>query len=333
MIPSAELSFAEQRLASARALIAACTRALVITHVNPDGDALGSMLGFGLALRAVGKEVVFACDDPIPDIFSFLPGSEEITSKPSGTFDLIVAVDVSDAARMGKVSEYISRPPHLVFDHHVTNPGFGEINLIDVSAASTAELIAERLDPLGLPLTREVAECLLTGVISDTLGFRTSNTSTKSLALAQRLMEAGAALHTIYDSSLHKRSFTAVRLWAEGLARLKMADRIVWTTLPLEARKAAGYPGNGDADLINVLASVREADVALIFVERPDGKIKISWRSVPGINIDDLAVAFGGGGHALAAGAEVPGTLAEVEQKVVAETRAKLKAQRIQSAR
>jgi phosphoesterase RecJ-like protein len=316
-------------LSAAYACVAAATRALVITHINPDGDAVGSLLGFGLALRAAGKEVVFACADPIPDIFSFLPSFREITATPAGTFDLITAVDVSEASRMGAIGERIGRPPDLVFDHHVTNGGFGAINLIDVTAASTAELVAELLDPLGLPLLQPVAECLLTGLVSDTLGFRTSNTTAKSLALAQKLIEAGAVLYTIYDHSLHKRSFTAVRLWADGLARIRLTDRIVWTTLTLEGRKASGYSGNGDADLINVLASVREADVAVIFVERLDGTVKVSWRSAPGIDVSALAVAYGGGGHAPAAGAEVPGTLAEVEAKVLAATKAGLKAQGI----
>jgi len=319
------------QLAAARARLAAAARALVITHINPDGDAIGSLLGFGLALRAAEKDVVFACADPLPETFRFLPSADEITATPAGDFDLIAVVDVSDVSRMGAVGEGLGRQPHLLFDHHITNAGFAEINFIDVSAASTAELIAEHLDWLGLPLTQPVAECLLTGLVSDTLGFRTSNTSAKSLALAQRLMEAGAPLSTIYDHALHKRSFTAVRLWAEGLARLKMADRIVWATLPLDARKASGYSGNGDADLINVLASVRETDVALIFVERPDGKVKVSWRSGPGIDVANLAVSFGGGGHAPAAGAEIPGTLAEVEAKVVAATKAILNRAKSQS--
>ena len=325
MTMNADPAITAPALAAARARIAAAARTLVVTHVNPDGDAVGSLLGFGLALQVVGKEVVCACADPVPDVFSFLPGFEEITATPSGEFDFVAVLDVSDIARMGAVGESLERKPDLLFDHHVTNAGFAEINLIDASAASTAELVAEHLEALGLPLTPPVAQCLLTGLVSDTLGFRTSNTTTKSLALAQRLMEAGADLHTIYAHSLHKRSFTAVRLWAEGLTRLRMADRIVWATLPLEARKASGYSGNGDADLIDVLTSVREADVALIFVERPDGKIKVSWRSEPGINVATLAAAFGGGGHAPAAGAEIPGTLAEVEQKVIAATKAILK--------
>jgi phosphoesterase RecJ-like protein len=182
------------------------------------------------------------------------------------------------------------------------------------------------LPHLGLPLNETVAQCLLTGLVNDTLGFRTSSTTIKTLAIAQELMAAGAVLHTVYDQSLFRRSYSAVRLWAEGLARMQLKHRIVWARLPLEARQASGYQGLGDADLINVLTSVREADVAVIFVERPDGKVKVSWRAVPGINVANVAVAFGGGGHAAASGAEIAGSLDEVEKLVLAATRSVVKA-------
>jgi phosphoesterase RecJ-like protein len=139
-------------------------------------------------------------------------------------------------------------------------------------------------------------------------------------------MQAGASLHQIYDNSLYKRSYTAIRLWAQGLATLELKQRLVWARLTLPARQAAGYQGLGDADLIDVLSSVRDADVALIFVERPDGKVKISWRSVPGINVAEVAAQFGGGGHAAAAGAEIAGAMDEVVPRVLAATRLALKA-------
>jgi len=318
----------QPQLEAARALIVGAQRVLAITHVSPDGDAVGSLLGFGLAARAAGKEVALACADPVPESFKFLPAAAEVTYKPAGPFDLVVVLDVSEGARMGAVGEALERPPDILFDHHITNPGFASVNFIDVAAASTAELVAELLPDLGLDLSQPVAQCLLTGLVSDTLGFRTSSTTPKTLALAQRLMLAGAVLHEVYDQSLFKRSYSSVRLWAEGLARMDMKQRIVWARLPLAARQASGYQGLGDADLINVLTSVREADIALVFVERADGKVKISWRAIPGINVAQVAAAFGGGGHAAAAGAEVTGTMEEVEARVLAATRAALKAAR-----
>jgi phosphoesterase RecJ-like protein len=326
MAPTAtEPTLPPAHLAAARRRIAAATRALALTHIAPDGDAVGSLLGFGLGLRALGKDVTFACADPIPDTFRFLTSAGEITHAPRGEFDLIVSLDAADLGRLGVLGEKLPRRPDIVFDHHLTNGGFADLNLIDVQTASTAELVTELLEPLGLPLTLPMAEALLTGIINDTLGFRTSNTSAKSLAMAQKLMAAGANLGELYDRSFYKRSFYAVRFWGEGLINIRLEDRIVWATLTLEARKKAGYTGNGDADLINVLNSVREADVAVVFVERSDGKVKISWRASPGLNVAELAAAYGGGGHAPASGAEVTGTLAEVEQRVIAATKALLK--------
>jgi phosphoesterase RecJ-like protein len=313
-------------LAAARAHLASSTRLLVVTHVNPDGDAIGSVLGLGLALRAAGKDVVMACADPVPEMFRFLPAADEITAAPEGPFDAVLIVDVSEIARIGAIRDRLERRPDMQFDHHITNPGFADQNFVEVAAASTAELLAELLPELGLALDADVAQCLLCGLVTDTLGFRTSNTSIKTLGLAQQLMAAGAQLYAVYDQSLFKRSYSAVRLWAQGLTRLQLKQRIAWARLPLEARQASGYQGLGDADLINVIASIREADVALVFVEQADGKVKISWRAIPGINVAEIAVEFGGGGHAPAAGAEVAGTLDEVEARVLAVTRARLKA-------
>jgi len=320
------LTATQAELNTARAALAEARRILAITHIAPDGDAIGSVLGFGLALRAAGKEVVMACADPVPDVFRFLPGVDDITAAPAGEFDYVVVLDASDLGRIGPIAGLLSGPPDLLFDHHITNTGFAAINCIDVEAASTAELVTELLPSLGLELDVETAQALLTGVVNDTLGFRTSNTTVKTLGLAQQLMQAGANLQLVYEQSLFKRSYTAVRLWAEGLARMQMKHRMVWARLPLEARQAANFQGIGDADLINVLTSVREADVALIFVERGDGKVKVSWRAVPGINVAAIASQFGGGGHAPAAGAEVAGTMEEVEAKVLAATRAAMRA-------
>ena len=307
---------------AARELIAASTRVLVIAHVSPDGDAVGALLGLGLVLRAAGKEVALACDDPVPDTFRFLPAADGVVQTPSGTFDLAIAVDISDKARMGAIGANLGRPPDLLIDHHLTNPGFARINLLEVEAASTCELITRLLEPLGLPLDAPAATCLLTGILTDTIGFRTSNTTPLTLGAAQKLMTAGAPLSTLHRLVLSRRSFEAVRLWAEGLARLRLEDGVVWATLPLKSRRAAGYGGNGDADLIDILTTVRDADVAIVFSERPDGTVKVSWRSAPDINVAELARRFGGGGHAPAAGAEVDGPLAEAEKRIVAATKA-----------
>lgn len=307
--------------AAARKRIERAQRILLLTHIGPDSDAIGSLLAMAHLLRAVGKDVVAACADPAPEYTRFLPGIETVTANPSGTFDMVISLDAADLGRLGALGNRFSSQIQIVFDHHITNPGFGAINLIEPEAASTAELVAAHLDDLGLTLNTPAAECLLSGIVGDTLGFRTSSTTPTTLGIAQALVAAGANLSRTIDLSLHTRSFTAIKLWGEGLTRLQLKDGLAWSVLPMAARKAAGYTGSGDADLINLLSTVREARIAVIMTERQDGRVKISWRSRPGINVGALAAAFGGGGHAQAAGAEVEGPLEIAEQRILVATR------------
>lgn len=307
--------------AAARKRIERAQRILLLTHIGPDSDAIGSLLGMAHLLRAAGKTVVAACSDPAPEYTRFLPGIETVTGNPDGVFDLAISLDAADLGRLGALGQRYAAEIQIVVDHHITNPGFGAINLIDPDAASTAELVASHLADFGLTLNTAAAECLLSGLVGDTLGFRTSSTTATTLAMAQMLVAAGANLSRSIDLSLHTRSFAAIKLWGEGLTRLQLKDGLAWAVLPMAARRAVGYNGNGDADLINLLSTVREARVAVILTERQDGRIKISWRSRPGINVGTLAAAFGGGGHAQAAGAEVDGPLEAAEQRILATTR------------
>ncbi|MEK6574533.1 MAG: bifunctional oligoribonuclease/PAP phosphatase NrnA [Chloroflexota bacterium] len=308
-------------IALARDLIASATHILLITHVSPDGDAIGSLLGLSHALRAAGKTTVPISADGCPETFRFLPGSNEIVKKTDQACDLIIALDCADLDRAGKPVESFGRQPDINIDHHVTNPRFARLNFVDETTTATAELIADLLPAWGLPLTQPAAECLLCGLVSDTIGFRTANTTAKALTTAQTLMAAGADLPRIYEYSLNRRSFAAVQLWGRALARASLADKLAWTTIPLAIKQNVGYNGKGDADLINVISTVSEADVFVVILETGPNEVKISWRARPGIDVSRVAQSFGGGGHVAAAGANVKGTLEEVEEKVLAATR------------
>lgn len=279
------------------------------------------MLGLSWALRAVGKETVLTCVDGCPDTFRFLPGSETIVKKLGDNCDLFIFVDCADQSRAGKAGEQVTGQPHLNFDHHVTNPGFAQVNFVDANKTATSELLTDLLAGLGLPLTKEAAECFLCGLVSDTLGFRTANTGPAALACAQTLVAAGADLPYIYDYSLNRRSFAAVQLWGQVLSRTNLVDGLAWATIPLALKQAVGYNGKGDADVINVLGTINEANVFITMIENPDNNVKISWRARPGLDVAKIAQSFGGGGHVSAAGATVAGTLAEVEEKILAGTR------------
>jgi phosphoesterase RecJ-like protein len=217
----------------------------------------------------------------------------------------------------------------LNIDHHVTNLNFAKMNLVDTTAVATAEILVDRLPDWDLPLTRDVAAALLTGLITDTLGFRTSNMTPKALRVAANLMEAGAELPELYQRSLIDHSYEAMRFWAAGLSKLERDGQIVWTTLTMADRKESGYPGRDDADLINELSAISDAAISIVFVEQPNGAVKVSWRAQPNIDVSAVALKFGGGGHPSAAGAEVSGSLDDVRQRVLQETRQLLNTERI----
>ncbi|MEA3352159.1 MAG: bifunctional oligoribonuclease/PAP phosphatase NrnA [Chloroflexota bacterium] len=303
---------AKQRLQCARSI-------LIVSHIRPDGDAVGSVLGLGLALQDAGKYVQMVLDDGVPKTFRHLTGSRQIQKRPNGEFDVIVVVDSSGLDRIGYALDGYP-VPDLNIDHHVTNLNFAEINLVDSQAAATTEMLSKYLPQWGLSITKPIAEALLTGLITDTIGFQTPNVHSQTLRTAASLMEKGADISTLYRKVLVNRPFAAVNYWGFGLRKLQIEDRVVWASLTLDDRNAAHYPGSGDADLVNILASIDDADIALIFIEQPEGQVKISWRAKPGFDVSKVASQFGGGGHKPAAGVTIEGELDEIQTKVLEAT-------------
>jgi phosphoesterase RecJ-like protein len=195
------------------------------------------------------------------------------------------------------------------------------LNLIEPEAAATSSVLTHYMRDWGLSITAPVAANLLTGLVTDTLGFRTSNTTPEVLRQAAELFELGADLSSLYFHSLIRRTFPAAKYWGAGLSRLERANGIVWTTLTLADRKVAGYSGNDDADLISVISAIDDEEVALIFIEQNKNNTKVSWRALkPNIDVSRIATQFGGGGHKAAAGAEISGSLDEVRQRVLDST-------------
>ncbi len=310
-------------LEQARRLFAEADHIAVIGHVRPDGDAVGSVLGLGLALLDKGKHVQMVLADGVPRKMRHLAGADQVQKKINSEVDLWVTLDCSDLDRVGKITTE-SWQPDINIDHHVTNLNFAKLNLVDETAVATATILAESLPVWDLALTNEVASALLMGLITDTLGFRTSNMTPQALRIAAELMEAGADLPALYNQSLVLRSYEALRLWGGGLMSLQRRDRLVWASLTLEDRRRAGYAGRDDADLINQLSAIRGFEVALIFVEQSANSIKVSWRAVPGVDVAQVALQFGGGGHPAAAGAVIPGDLETVQIAVLETTHALL---------
>lgn len=293
---------------------------IIASHVRPDGDAVGSLLALGLALRNAGKNVQMVLVDGVPSSFRHLEGSELIVREPGSEYDTFITVDSADFKRVGKVFENFGQPD-INIDHHKTNEKFGKLNLIEPDEVATAAILTRHLPEWGYPITRPIAAALLTGIVTDTLGFRTANTNPSALRLCAELMETGVNMPELYMRALVMKSFSAARYWGAGLSRLEQKNGIVWATLTVEDRKQSGYGGNDDADLINMISAIDGNKVGMIFVEQNDQHVKISWRALqPGIDVSKVAKHFKGGGHAAAAGADIPGTLSEIQPLVLKTT-------------
>jgi phosphoesterase RecJ-like protein len=298
---------------------------LIVSHVRPDGDAIGAVLGLGLALEAAEKRVQMYLADGIPSSFRHLEGADRIVTRFEPGYDTFVAVDCADFKRVGKAAAALP-PPDVNIDHHKTNELFGALNLVEGEEVATSAILTKYLPRWGYAITQSIAAALLTGIITDTLGFRTSNVTAEALRQAATLMETGVDMPELYMRGLVHRSFAAARYWGSGLSRLERKDGMVITALTLEDRKTAAYSGNDDADLINVVSAIDGFKVAVLFVEQHHNRVKISWRALePGVDVAAIAVKFGGGGHAAAAGADVEGALEAVRRDVIRSTKQMLR--------
>jgi bifunctional oligoribonuclease and PAP phosphatase NrnA len=292
---------------------------LLVAHIRPDGDCIGSALGMGLSLIAAGKKVQIVLRDGIPGGFRHLPGSELVTRKAIDPYELSIVLDCSDLNRVGGVLN--GDTPDINIDHHITNLNFARVNFVVPECVATAELLAKYMGEWGLTINEAVAANLLNGIIADTIGFRTSNVTPETMRMASVLMEKGARLDDLYFRALVQRSFESASLWGKGLSNIKRDGRLVYTTLSTKDRHQSHYAGNDDADLINLLSSIEDFDISIIFVQQSAGKVKVSWRAKAGWNVSQIALQFGGGGHPAAAGAEIDGAMEEVIEKVLLATK------------
>ncbi len=315
----------KQLLDQVRQRLASAKRVLLTSHVRPDGDAVSSVLSLGLALQEIGKNVQMVLSDGVSSDARHLKGTELIVKKSTAPVDLVITLDAAAQDRCGAALSDFPKVD-LNIDHHITNTRFGALNLIDPAAVSTTAVLADSFPALGLPFTPAVIDALLNGMITDTLGFRTSNMTPKAMRIAADLMEKGADLPALYERALLRRSFTAMRYWGAGLSTLQRDDGLVWATLSLADRNATGYPGNDDAELVSNVSMIEGAAITVLFIEQADNQVKVSWRSQGGHDVAQLAAQFGGGGHVAAAGAVLTGSLAEVQERVLQASRATLQA-------
>lgn len=308
--------------AAARAIEDSETLALAC-HVGPDGDALGSMLGFAVAARDAGKEVVASFGSPfdLPSGLEFLPADLLVPPKefPSDP-ETMVVFDVGSAERIGELASNAGRAGTVVvIDHHVTNEGFGDVALIDHEAAATGELVYELLGALRWQLSPQIAQCLLTALVTDTGRFQYSNTRPRTLEIAAELIAAGAEPAVIGRHVYEEAPFGYLKASAIALGRAELhADLgVVSTILTQSDLDTVGLSWADTDNLIDLLRLPVEADTAVLVKGHDDGRVKVSLRSRGATDVGSLAAAMGGGGHRLAAGFTSDGQPEDVRRKVL----------------
>lgn len=299
-------------------------RFLCVSHVAPDGDAVGSLTGMGWILHGLGKDATLALQDEVPESYRWLPGATDIVHADAvgDQYDAIICLDASSPDRMGDIyrQEAHAAIPLLVIDHHITNTNFGHVNWVLPDCAATCQMLVYLADELNIPLAGPLAECLLTGLVTDTHCFRTSNTDARVLAAAVQLVDAGANLSQINERTLNRRPYSTLRLWGAVLPTIQLEERVIWTSITQQQFEDAGRPED-DGQLSSMLVTVNEADVSAVFTEKTDDAgqptVECSFRAKPGYNVSDVAFALGGGGHPAASGCTVPGPLATAVPRVV----------------
>ena len=304
------------------AIIKESERILVVTHVGPDGDAIGSLTAVGGVLQQMGKIFTLMCDDKVPSRFNYLSFAKQ-AERPkdvSEHYDLVIAVDCGDEQRMGQSFALLPepKPPVVNIDHHITNTEFGDINLIVGTAVSTTEILYDMYNYLELPITEDIAMSLLTGLVTDTLGFRTVGVSSKTLSIAADLMDAGANLPLVTTQGLSMKKLSTVELWRYGLGNMKVEKGLIWSAITKEERQAAHFTGASSNGLTNLLADIDEAAMGVVLMEMENGDIRVGFRCSPPYSVAEVALNLGGGGHALAAGCTMQGPLDKAEALVVA---------------
>jgi phosphoesterase RecJ-like protein len=308
-------------LNSIAARLAQAERIVLITHVDPDPDAIGSTLGLGQALLALNKSVAILNDDGVPSDLAFLPGADLFQKTLPDGFSpqVLVCLDSSDTSRLGEVAVPLLSAglPIYNLDHHVTNVEYGTLNLIDPDAASTAEMIPPLLDALTVPIDEAIAACLLAGVVGDTRSFSTDSVTPNSLAVGSRLVAAGADIRMITEAIFNRRDYNTLRLWGLALSNVRLEKGVIWTAISADERRQKGLNWVGATGMSNLLLTAQEAKVSAVMTEQDDGKVRLSMRARPGFDVSQTALELGGGGHPLAAGATLEGPLDKAARRVV----------------
>jgi len=301
-------------------------RFMITSHIRPDGDGLGSGLALYWMLQALGKDAEVVLRDRVPPAYQVLPGSEKVIVRDDVTepYDAAFIIECSDVERPGLPS--LKNQFVVNIDHHSTTDAFGSVNWIDSTAAAVGEMIYNLCKALGVEVTKEIAECIYTALLTDTGSFHFSNTTERTLKIASELVRRGVEPARISQALFYSNPFAKVKLLGLVLSNIERDDsgKIAWITMDRETLYDADADDEDADGIVNHALSVAEVEAVAFFKELAPGSYRISLRSKGKTNVAKVAESFGGGGHKNAAGCRVEGEFLDVKRRVIEALQASL---------
>jgi phosphoesterase RecJ-like protein len=303
---------------------------LLASHTDPDGDAVSSLLALGLALDKLGKKITLYNASPIPAVYRFLPSVERIVTKIKQikAFNAAFILDCGDLSRIGPISTVVSQMPVVInIDHHISNTGFGCLRLVDAQACSTAEIVHRLINALEVPIDKDIATSIYTGILTDTGSFRFSNTNQAAFAISHEMAALGAEPYSVAQHVFGTYSLGRIKLLNLALDSLEISKNgklsiMTVTNAMFEYTKTQPEDVDG---MINYARRIEDVKVAALIQEQKNGKIKsddhrkfhVSLRSDGSVDVSAIAGDFGGGGHPSAAGFQIETSLLKLKSDII----------------
>ena len=294
---------------------------LIGTHLNPDGDALGSALAFKLYVDSVGIYNEVLCHHGAPRNLKFLPKVDEVHQEPlREEYDLGVVLDLDAMDRLGRTEPYFATCKRLmVIDHHIPHDAPGDVRIVDSSEPATALILTRLLMEIGAPITGDMATCLLTGIVTDTGSFRFRNTTPDALSISAYLLEQGGDLNQISEEVFQSKPLSSAKLLGYVLNTMRLAcdNKLAWSSLSNEEFVRSGAKDEDTEGFVNEMLFIDSVQIAVLLREPKPGKVRVSIRSRGELDVAEVARDFGGGGHRNAAGCVFEEPIADVEDRLI----------------
>lgn len=295
---------------------------VILTHENPDGDAIGSSLGMYLALKQLETKNIDVVIPVYPNVYNYLPGIKDVKKEGKNeAYDLAIALDCGDIKRLNGFSKYFEDAKvKIVIDHHAVNTMFGDYNFVNPIASATTEILIHLFEYLGIEITKEIGICLCTGIITDTGGLRFSNVTAETFEFMARFVSEGVNVSWIFRKALDLVTVERFNLTKIGINRLELLEnnKIALTYVTLEEQKITNAKEGDHEGIVYFGRDIEGVEVSAFLRETENG-IKISLRSNEYVNVSDIALLFGGGGHIRAAGCTMGGTIDQAKEKLINE--------------